>query len=309
MIDEPILRLHYRGALDWTAALQFFRRRGVEGVERVDAGTYWRTVRLAGAIGVLSVSCDANALTVCVSGADLPLPQVQDRVRLMFDLDADLPAINAHLGRDPLMAPLVSQRPAMRVAGGWDPFEIAVRTIVGQQVSVARARQLNGVLVARCGATLPRRRGDASERLCRLFPTPGEVLGADLSSLGMPGARVASLKTLAAAAIEREDLFERGATLDATIARLRQLRGIGEWTAHYIAMRAFREPDAFPASDIGLLRAAADASGRRPAPAALLGRAEAWRPWRAYAAHHLWASDSNARDGVSSEGTDGTLES
>ncbi len=127
--------------------------------------------------------------------------------------------------------------------------------------------------------------------------------------MGMPGARVATLKTVADAVLRDPQLFERGASLDETIARLRALRGIGDWTAHYIAMRACREPDAFPAGDVGLLRGAADASGIRPTPTALLARAEAWRPWRAYAAHHLWAADpafahpraldSTARDGVS----------
>jgi AraC family transcriptional regulator, regulatory protein of adaptative response / DNA-3-methyladenine glycosylase II len=126
----------------------------------------------------------------------------------------------------------------------------------------------------------------------------------------MPGARAVTLKTVAAAVIEDPALFDRGSSLDQTIAKLRNLRGIGEWTAHYIAMRACREPDAFPSSDVGLLRGAAEPGSRRPSPSALLARAEAWRPWRAYAAHHLWAMDPDfsltgpstnlkARDGVS----------
>jgi AraC family transcriptional regulator of adaptative response / DNA-3-methyladenine glycosylase II len=126
--------------------------------------------------------------------------------------------------------------------------------------------------------------------------------------MGMPGARVMTLKTMAAASLTDPELFGRGATLEATLARLRRLRGVGDWTAHYIAMRACREPDAFPAGDVGLLRGAAHGAGKRPTAAALLSRAEAWRPYRAYAAHHLWAADpafadrpavnSTARDGV-----------
>ncbi|MBA2305280.1 MAG: DNA-3-methyladenine glycosylase 2 family protein, partial [Acidobacteria bacterium] len=209
--------------------------------------------------------------------------------------------------RDPTMARLVAVRPALRVFGGWDPLEVAMRSIIGQQVSVARARHLNGVLVERCGAALT---GAHRSGLARLFPTAAQVVEADLTAMGMPGARAVTLKTVAAAAIDDPALFDRGASLDETVARLRELKGIGEWTAHYIAMRACREPDAFPASDVGLLRGAMEPDGRRPTPSALLERAKAWRPWRAYAAHQLWAADpdfavspgesSRARDGVSS---------
>jgi AraC family transcriptional regulator of adaptative response / DNA-3-methyladenine glycosylase II len=213
----------------------------------------------------------------------------------MFDLDADLAVINAHLATDPLMAALVAARPALRVFGGWDPFEVAMRTINGQQVSVERARHLNGVLVARCGAALP---GNQTDQLGSLFPGADEVIHADLAGMGMPGARVAALKTMAAAAVADDGLFDTTGSLDETVARLRAIKGIGAWTAHYIAMRACRQPDAFPASDVGLLRGAADGDGSRPTPAALLSRAEAWRPWRAYAAHHLWNVDSAASSGV-----------
>jgi len=194
------------------------------------------------------------------------------------------------------MAQLVAARPGLRVFGGWDPFEVAMRTISGQQVSVERARHLNGVLVARCGAALTS--GD-SAGLRHLFPTPREVLDADLAGMGMPGARVATLKTMAEAVVADPGLFETGRSLDDTIARLRAIKGIGEWTAHYIAMRACRQPDAFPPSDVGLLRGAAGADGSRPTPAALLARAEPWRPWRAYAAHHLWTVDSAGGSGTS----------
>jgi AraC family transcriptional regulator of adaptative response / DNA-3-methyladenine glycosylase II len=183
----------------------------------------------------------------------------------------------------------------MRVFGGWDGFEVALRTINGQQVSVERARRLNGVLVERCRAGSP---PHATAALHQLFPSPEQLLDADLAGMGMPGARGAALKALAEAAAADPLLFETDGPLDGTIARLLAIRGIGEWTAHYIAMRACRQPDAFPASDVGLLRGAADEAGRRPSPASLRSRAEAWRPWRAYAAHHLWAADSAARTGV-----------
>ncbi len=205
----------------------------------------------------------------------------------MFDLDPDLATINEHLRKDPAMAALADARPAMRVVHGWDGFEVAIRSIIGQQVSVGRARDLNGILVDRCGARL----AAAAAGLDRLFPTPSQVLDADLQRLGMPGARAATLKAIARAALDDPELFSRGPSIEATAARLRAVKGIGDWTAHYIAMRACAEPDAFPASDIGLLRAAAGPDGRRPSPRELLSRADAWRPWRAYAAHHLWAID------------------
>jgi AraC family transcriptional regulator of adaptative response / DNA-3-methyladenine glycosylase II len=134
--------------------------------------------------------------------------------------------------------------------------------------------------------------GGARDRLGRVFPTPQQVLDANLSAMGMPGARVTTLKIVASAVLAEPRLFERATSIDETIARLRAIRGIGDWTAHYIAMRACGEPDAFPAGDVGLLRGAADATGRRPTPLELLARADAWRPWRAYAAHQLWALDS-----------------
>ncbi|HJR60639.1 MAG TPA: AlkA N-terminal domain-containing protein [Vicinamibacterales bacterium] len=282
--------LSYVGPYDWQAALTFLSRRAIEGVEQVADGTYCRTIRCGRSIGTLTVDHDdrASALVVSLSVEAATADEVIERVRRMFDLDADLQTINADLAGDPWMAGLVAARPALRVPGGWDGFEVAARSIIGQQVTVARARQLNGVLVDRCGTTL---RGNQSGPLGRLFPTPRQVLDADLSAMGMPGARAATLKTVAAAAIGDPRLFERSGCIDDTIARLRGLRGIGDWTAHYIAMRACREPDAFPAGDVGLLRGAADRSGGRPTPAALLARAEAWRPWRAYAAHQLWAED------------------
>ncbi len=172
------------------------------------------------------------------------------------------------------MAPLVAVAPASRVLRGWDGFEVAARSVIGQQVTVARARRLNGILVDRCGSELP---AGADEGLSRVFPTPQRVLDADLSAMGMPGARVTTLKTVASAVLAEPRLFDPAGSIDETIARLRAIRGIGDWTAHYIAMRACGEPDAFPASDVGLLRGAADATGRRPTPEQLLARVAA--PW------------------------------
>jgi AraC family transcriptional regulator of adaptative response / DNA-3-methyladenine glycosylase II len=290
-IPQERLHLAYRPPFDWPAALGFLSRRAIDGVERVHGACYRRTIRLGRLTGTLDVAHDpaTAALVVTVAG---PVARAADivarRVRRLFDLDADVAAIGAHLALDPLMAPLVVERPAVRVFGGWDGFEVAVRSVIGQQVSVGRARQLNGLLADRRGTGL----AGALDGLSRVFPTPAQVLDGDLPNLGMPRARVATLQRVARAVLDDPRLFERSSTLDETLARLRAVPGIGDWTAHYIAMRACGEPDAFPAGDAGLLRGASDAAGVRPAPRTLVERAEPWRPWRAYAAHHLWALDS-----------------
>lgn len=294
--EEQTVRLSIQSPYDWSAALEFLARRAVDGVEQVEAEVYRRAIRCDGQAGTLEIVHNPAPSELVVTIRSLPAIAVQTaaaRVRRMFDLDADLQTIGTHLARDPTMAPLVAARPALRVLRGWDGFEVATRTVIGQQVTVARARQLNGILVERCGSSL----GDAAANgLRRLFPTPRELLDADLSSMGMPGARVAALRNVAAAALNAPRLFEATRSVEETVARLRAIPGIGDWTAHYIAMRACGEPDAFPASDVGLLRGAADA-GRRPTPADLLARAEAWRPWRAYAAHQLWAADTGPAHG------------
>jgi AraC family transcriptional regulator of adaptative response / DNA-3-methyladenine glycosylase II len=224
------------------------------------------------------------------------LPAIIARVRRVFDLGADVASIGAHLAKDRLLAPLVARRPGLRVPGGWDGFELAVRAVLGQQVTVEAGRRLAMQLVQACGAAVPAQRG--APGVSRVFPGAAEVAAADLSVLGMPRSRRATLVALAEAALAEPRLFEPLATIDDTVARLCAIRGIGDWTAHYIALRAAREPDAFPASDVGLLRGAAGRKGDRPSAAELTARAERWRPWRAYAAQHLWAADSEPRTGA-----------
>jgi AraC family transcriptional regulator of adaptative response / DNA-3-methyladenine glycosylase II len=160
-------------------------------------------------------------------------------------------------------------------------------------VTVAAARKQAGRMVQICGTPLG---ADQVRRpaLHLAFPTAAQVAAADVSTLGMPGARRDALAALAQAALQDPALFQPQGTVEQTVARLRAIRGIGDWTAHYIALRAVRETDAFPASDVGLLRGAAIRVGSRPSPANLQDRAETWRPWRAYAAQHLWAADQAA---------------
>jgi AraC family transcriptional regulator of adaptative response / DNA-3-methyladenine glycosylase II len=185
----------------------------------------------------------------------------------------------------------VTARPGLRVPGAWDGFELAVRAILGQQISVAAATVLAGRIVRQWGEPLPATMAGVVPGLTHVFPTAERLAGEDLSVLPMPRARSSALKTLATAVATDSTLFEGRGDLATAIARLKALPGIGEWTAQYIAMRQLREPDAFPTGDIGLLRAMAGPDGRRPTTPALQARAEAWRPWRAYAALHLWTGE------------------
>jgi AraC family transcriptional regulator of adaptative response / DNA-3-methyladenine glycosylase II len=291
------LSLAYRPPYDWDAIIAFLAARAIPGVEVVERGVYSRTIGLAGARGTLSVRPDTkNRLKVTVRfPRPSALPAIIARVRRVFDLAADPAAIAEDLSKDAVLAPLVAARPGLRVPGACDGFELAVRAILGQQITVVAARGLAGRIVAAYGEPLAAADG-ARPGLTHLFPTPERLAAADIGALGMPGARAKALVGLSQAVAADPAIFGPKRSLEEAVAALRGLAGIGEWTAQYIAMRELREPDAFPAADIGLMRALADETGRRPTPAELLARAEAWRPWRAYAALHLWATDSKEAD-------------
>ena len=286
------LQLSYRPPYDWDALIGFLATRAIPGVEAAGQDRYARTIALEGALGTLAVTpASKHRLAVEVRFPKLTaLPRILARVRRVFDLAADPALIGEHLSRDQGLAPLVAARPGLRVPGAWDGFELAVRAVLGQQITVAAARRLAGKLAQTYGEPLPE--PWAAEGLTLAFPAPERLAQADLSTLGMPGARARALSSLAAAAAADPALFGPRADLETSIAKLKSLAGIGEWTAQYIAMRELREPDAFPAADVGLMRALAGPDGVRPTPAELLARAEAWRPWRAYAALHLWTADS-----------------
>jgi AraC family transcriptional regulator of adaptative response / DNA-3-methyladenine glycosylase II len=296
------VRLRYRPPYDWTQMVSYLRARAIDGVECIEGDRYARTwlpegahpAPRAGRTGPATVEVvhrpQARSLEATIRCPHVRmLPGIVARIRRAFDLGADVAAIGAHLSSDPLLAPLVAERPGLRAPGGWDGFELGARAVLGQQVSVEAGRRLVARLARLCGTPLsPRHTGHAA--LCLLFPTAAQVAEADLSTLGVPRARRDALVSLARAAMADPSLFHALETVDATVARLRAVDGVGEWTAQYIALRAAREPDAFPASDAALLRGAAGADGARPSPRALLARSERWRPWRAYAAAHLWAA-------------------
>lgn len=281
------LRLACRPPFDVTSLLRFLALRAVPGVEAVSDAGYWRTVRSgdsAATIGIRPGDDDASVMLTVDAPAPEALAGFVARARCLFDLDADPLAISAHLRSSPQLAPLVARRPGLRVPGAWDPFEVAVRIVLGQQVTVRGATTLAGRLVALLGE---RASGAACGALTHLFPLPEAVARADLVRIGLPRARARTLHRLAGgvASGEIELVAPRG--VDDLVTRLTAIPGIGDWTAQFIALRACGEPDAFPAGDLGLRRSAA-ADGALLSPAALLRESEAWRPWRAYAAIHLW---------------------
>lgn len=287
------VRLPYRPPYDWPAMIRFLADRAIPGVERVEPELYARTLQVEGDCGLVIVRprADDTALSVEVRFPNIKaLPAIIARVRRVFDLSADPGRIGAHLSQDPMLAAMVAARPGLRAPGAWDGFELAVRAILGQQITVSAARNLAARLVAQYGAPLADPVA-ADLGLDRVFPGPTRLVGQDIAALGMPRARGAALEALARTVAADPTLFTPRADLDSAIAVLKALPGVGEWTAQYIALRELREPDAFPHADVGLLRAAAGGTGERPTPEALRARSEAWRPWRAYAAQHLWAAD------------------
>jgi AraC family transcriptional regulator of adaptative response / DNA-3-methyladenine glycosylase II len=287
------VRVSYRAPLDWGAIIAFLRVRAIPGVERVEGERYQRTLSTAGGAAVLSVApAPRDALLVTLSPPrSEALLEVVGRVRRLFDLDANPAAIAAALGRDPVLGPALRARPGLRVLGAWDPFELLVRAMLGQQISVAAAVQLAGRLAARCGGPV----GDdvALPGLTHLFPTAAAIARLDPATLPMPRARAAALVAAAGEIARGGGALEPGASLEGSVDALLRLPGVGPWTAQLVAMRALGELDAFPAGDLGLRRALG-AVGAPCAEAYALARAEAWRPWRAYAAQHLWALDAEA---------------
>jgi AraC family transcriptional regulator of adaptative response / DNA-3-methyladenine glycosylase II len=282
------LMLSYRPPLDWSALIGFLAPRTTPGVEKVDGETYRRTIFLDGNAGAIEVSPVSGRHTVrlTVHHTDpKTLLFVVRRVRNVFDLDADTEEIVEHLELDPAIAGLVRERRGLRVPGAWDGFELAVRAILGQQVTVKGATTLAGRLVRAYGRSIPEPVFDDLERL---FPRPCDLRHVDPATVGVPTARARTLTHLAAAVEAGKIAFDDSMPPETVRERLLCLPGVGEWTAEYVAMRALRDPDAFPASDLGLLTAMSSGESRAT-PAALRRTAEAWRPWRAYAAMHLWS--------------------
>lgn len=265
--------------------LEFLARRVVSGLESVADGHFRRAVSLAGETGEIAVEVGRDRLRVTHDLGEQSSREIAERVRRIFDTDAEAPAIARALGGDPLLGERVASTPGVRVPGCWDGFELAVRAVLGQQVTVRGAATLAARLVEAYGRPTGAGRGG----LTQLFPTPAVLAEADLSEVGLPRTRAETVRSLAGEVGAGRLTFDPGVDPDEFRAELTSIRGIGAWTAEYVAMRALRDPDAFPAGDLVLRRAAGGAAG--PMGALELGRlAEAWRPWRAYAAVYLWRS-------------------
>lgn len=282
------LRLGYRPPYDFTAMLDFLRGRALPGVEQVDEHGYARVIGPAPTPGWLRVSAwpgGEHALKLELRDvAPTRLLDVVNRLRRMFDLDADPDAIASALSRDKRLRPLLKKRPGLRLPSGWDGFEIAMRAVIGQQVSVAAARTFTARLAQEFGDALPMEFAPGHQHL---FPTPEALADADLSRIGLTRTRADTVRTVARAVRDGHVDFRSERTLEEFIARWVALPGIGPWTANYIAMRALGHPDAFPADDL-VLQKAVPTDGVRMTAKALTARAETWRPWRAYAVMHVW---------------------
>jgi AraC family transcriptional regulator, regulatory protein of adaptative response / DNA-3-methyladenine glycosylase II len=277
--DALVLGLSYRPPLAWAELLAYLAARATPGVEAVEGSTYRRTASLGGSTCVVEVEDEParTRLLVRLGGAGVEgIAPAVERARRLADLEADPLQIEGVLCCDHDLAPLVVRRPGLRVPGSWDGFELAVRAVLGQQVTVRGASTLAGRLAAAFGEPL----ATPSGTLTHCFPTPEALADADVGTIGLPRARARTINRLAAAVRDGRLALEPAADPDATVARLEDVAGIGPWTAQYVALRALRDPDAFPAGDLGLRRAGATAA-----------RAERWRPWRAYAAMHLWLTE------------------
>ncbi len=281
------LTLPYRPPYDWDRMLAFFQGRAIPGVEWVGDGVYCRTIRLSTTRGTISVrhAQKRHALVLDVCMTDIrELMRVVERVRHMFDLDANPRAIHQTLIQDPLLAKRIQQTPGLRLPGSWDPFETAMRAVVGQQISVKGAVTQLGRIARLVGVPHD---GDGKPHLTRLFPDATELMAADMASIGMPRKRKETLRQIARQVVSGSLRLDTAGELSRFVDSMTAIPGIGDWTANYVAMRALGEPDAFPASDLGIMKALQE-KGSRPTVKQVTARAEAWRPWRAYAAIYLW---------------------
>ena len=282
------LSLPYRKPYDWPALAAFFDARAIAGVERVEAGVYRRVVSFGGVPGLVEVSDTGSALEARVHGvAPASLFALAQRLRDVFDTDAPVREIAAALSPEPLLAAQLKRTPGIRIPGAWDCFEMLARAILGQQISVAAATTLAGRIAERYGQALPATLAAVSG-LKRAFPPAARLVRARLETLGIAAARAATIRRVARA-MHTGALAPTAATDRETLRQaLMSIKGIGPWTAEYVLLRAIKDPDAFPAADLGLLKGATPAGADRPTPRQLERRSRAWQPWRAYAALLLW---------------------
>jgi len=286
--------LPFEPPYDWEALILFLSARAVPGLEVAEPGRYLRTFSLAGESGAFEVRPGVgNQLRVTIWYSDPDLcPEILRRVGQICGTDQHVGKVLTHFAADPVLGPLVRQRPGLRIPGAWDPFEVAVRAMAGQQISVQAATSLVGRIVRLFGQRVSWPDGEPElAQLTRVFPSAAEMGGRDLFEAGMPQARLAALENMASTAAGDSSLFEPSPT---RLRRLTSLPGLGDWTVQYIAMRAFRDPDAFPAADVVLRRVFGGGPQSRVTVSTLLKLAERWRPYRAFAVMHVWIGEADA---------------
>jgi AraC family transcriptional regulator of adaptative response / DNA-3-methyladenine glycosylase II len=286
------LRLPYRPPFDGDWLFDYLGDSAVPGVEELVEGLYRRTLRLPHGAAIVELSLGDDHIRCGLRLEDLrDLGAAVQRCRRLLDLDADPAAVADVLGTDPLLAPLVRRTPGRRVPGSVDGAELAVRAVLGQQISVAGARTLAGAVVASCGQPLSEPLAEDGG-LTHLFPEPAAIADADSAAVAVPAARRGALSNLARALAEGEIVLDPGADREEAERQLVALHGIGAWTASYVAMRGLGDPDAFLPTDLGVRRALAQL-GEPSDPASAVALAERWRPWRAYSVQHLWAAQKH----------------
>ena len=277
----------YRKPLSWQGVLGFFRYRATPGVEAVINESYCRTIATRNDVGWMAASpaADGASLDVRVSGIRRgDMPEVQRRVSVIFDVDAPIDRIRRKLSADAALKSRLNSLPGVRVMGAWSGFELTIRAILGQQITVAAATTLAGRIANRYGEVLSP--SNPLNELNRLFPAPARLARARFNNMGLIGSRIATIKSVSRAVEDGELSFAPEQDVAEFCKRFTAIKGIGDWTAQYVAMRVLRDPDAFPSSDLGLLKAVDPDT--RLTPKELSARAEGWRPWRAYAASLLW---------------------
>ncbi len=285
------LRLPYQSPLDWDAMLRFLVVRATPGVEAVTDRRYARTITVGGQPGTVMIQpAESPGFLILTIHAALTyhIFEIAQTARAAFDLDAPVAEITKFLAQDTLLAASIQRQPGIRVPGAWNGFELTVRAILGQQISVKAATTLAGRLAHRYGEPIDPRLTMSDSSLSRIFPTPTRLAKARMANLGITKNRTDTIRRLAEATERQEIDFDPFQDPNNFCQRLQTIRGIGEWTAQYVAMRVLKDPDAFLVSDLGLLKAIKP--GQKVTPKILATQAENWRPWRAYAAMHLWNS-------------------
>lgn len=287
-LDVATIELPFVPPFDWHRMLGFFDRRSSAGVEAVEDDVYRRAIEWDNDHSTMEVRLHPRrkCLVVTLEGtiarhADALVAPLSR----MFDTETDPKDIHRCFSSDPWLAPLVESAPGLRVPGAWSAFELVIRTVVGQQVSVKAATTVMGKIVARVGKRID---GHLHEDTAWRFPTPAALAAADLTGVGMPGKRIATVQAVASAVASGAlPLDDRNADTTVIRSSLLALPGVGPWTVEYVAMRALRDPDAWPASDLVLMNAILRRDPDLKRPGQQKARTEAWRPWRAYAAIHL----------------------